>query len=118
MAESNTKMNYEEEEDILSLSRGRKVKASVEVGDFVIDIDQKGFVSGIEILNASKNLHIPETQLRDLKQASMQVTYKPNYVYIFLVFQFEEKEKDVSIPLAMDLGHGSATTEMAQFAIA
>lgn len=118
MAETNTKMIYDKEEDILSLSRGREVKASIDIGDFIIDIDHNGFVTGIEILNASLNLDISEEKLQNLKQASMRVTYKPNHVYVFLVMQFEDKEKDISIPLTVNLGHGEVTTESAQFAIA
>mgnify|MGYP001593024893 FL=1 len=118
MAEVNTKIIYDEEEDILVLSRGRKIKASIDVGDFIIDVDYDGFISSIEILNASKNLNIPESQLQKLKQASMNITYKPNYVYLFVILQFEGGEKDISIPLTVDLGHGSVTTEVAQFAIA
>ena len=38
MAEINTKMNYDEEEDILLLSKERKVKASIYLRDFIIDI--------------------------------------------------------------------------------
>ncbi len=118
MATGDTKMMYDEEEDILSLSRGYEVKASIEIGDFVIDVDHNGFIAGIEILNASQNLNISEEQLQNLKQASMNVTYKPNYVYIFLVMKFEATEKDISIPLTVDLGHGKVTTENAQFVVA
>ena len=118
MAEVNTEMKYDEEEDILSLSRGREVKASIDIGDFVIDVDHNGFITGIEILNASKNLEVSKDKLQNLKKASMKITYKPNHVYIFLIMQFENKEKDISIPLTIDLGHGSVTTERAQFAIA
>jgi len=118
MAESNTKMNYDSDEDILSLSRGRKVKASIEIGDFVIDVDTKGFITGIEILNASQNLGLKEDQLRRIQRASMSVKYKPNCVYIFLIMQLENKEKDITIPLTVDLGHGTLITEKANFAAA
>ena len=64
MAKSNTKIVYDEEEDILFLSKSRKVKASIDVGDFVIDVDTSGFISGIEILNASENLKISESNNR------------------------------------------------------
>ena len=47
MAKTNTKIVYDEEEDILSLSKNRKVKASIDIGDFIIDIDHKGYVTGI-----------------------------------------------------------------------
>ncbi len=119
MAKNNAKMNYDNEEDILSLSKGRPVKASIDIGDFVIDVDHKGFITGVEILNASQNLHLTEKQLCTLKQASMSVTYKPNYVVIFLVMEFDNKEKEkLSIPLTVDLGHSSVTTEKARFAVA
>ena len=118
MAEINTKMNYDEEEDILLLSKERKVKASIDLGDFIIDIDTKGFVSGIEILNASQNLGLKENQLKSLKQASMNVSYKPNHVHITIIMHFGNKEKDIHIPLTVDLGHGSVRTEQTVFAAA
>lgn len=118
MAKGDTKMIYDEEEDILSLSKNRKVKASIDIGDFIIDIDTKGFVSGIEILNTSENLKIPEEQLKKMQEASMSVTYKPNYVCIYITMRFKDKEKDITIPLTVDLGHGSIRTEKMKFAVA
>ncbi len=118
MAKLNTKIIYDEEEDILFFSKGRKVKASIDIGDFIIDVDTNGLVSGIEILNASKNLNVSEEQLKSLQNASMSITYKPNYVYIYLVMQFKDKEKDITIPLTVDLGHGSVRTERTNFAVA
>ncbi|HLC65182.1 MAG TPA: DUF2283 domain-containing protein [Candidatus Nanoarchaeia archaeon] len=118
MAKINTKIIYDEEEDILFLSKGRKVRSSIDVGDFIIDVDTRGFISGIEILNASSNLKIPEGQLKGLQNASMIVTYKPNYVHISLIMQFKGKEKDITIPLTLDLGHGSVKTERTNFAVA
>ena len=118
MAKVNTKIIYDEEEDILFLSKSRKVKASIDIGDFIIDIDHGGFVTGIEILNASDNLNVPVDQLKDLQKASMAVTYKPNYVYITLVMVFKNKEKDIAIPLTVDLGHRSVSTQNMNFAVA
>ncbi len=116
MAKGNSKISYDLEEDILSLSRERKIQASIEIGDFIIDVDMNGFVAGIEILNASKNLNLSEEQLTKLEQASMHVTYKPNYVYILLIMKWKDGERDISIPLSLDLKQG--ITDTAQFAIA
>ena len=69
MAKADTKIIYDKNEDILYLSRGRKAKASIEIGDFVIDIDFKGFVSAIEILNASENLGVKPDVLKKIKEA-------------------------------------------------
>jgi len=118
MAKVNTKIVYDKEEDILFLSKGRKVKASIDIGDFIIDVDMNGFITGIEILNASENLKLTEEQLSSLQEASMVVNYKPNYVVIYLVMKLKEKEKDLTIPLTVDLGHGSVRTERTNFAVA
>lgn len=118
MATGNTKIIYDSEEDILFLSRCRKVKASIDIGDFIIDVDMKGFISGIEILNASENLKVLKEQLKGLEQASMVITYKPNYVYIYLVMKLKDKEKAITIPLTVDLGHGTASKETTCFAVA
>ncbi|MFH1500432.1 MAG: DUF2283 domain-containing protein [archaeon] len=105
MAKSNTKIIYDEEEDILNLSRGNPSKASIEVGDFILDIGFDGFVSSIEILNASENLNMCGKMLRNIEKACMNVIYKPNYLYVVLLFNFKEKEKEIAIPLTIDLGH-------------
>jgi len=118
MAQYTKKMMYDDEEDILFLSKGQRVKSSIDVGDFIIDLDAKGFISGIEILNASENLKLPKEQLKSLKEASLSVTYNPSCVYIYLIMKFKDKEKDITIPLTVDLGHCSATTEKTEFAVA
>lgn len=118
MAKVSTKMIYDKDEDILFLSKGRKIKASIDIGDFVIDVDMNGFIAGIEILNASENLNMSSKMLKELQEASMSVTYKPNYVRVTLLMRFKKEKKDVTIPLKVDLGHGSVKTESIQFAVA
>ena len=115
MAKINTKIIYDKEEDILYLSKERKVKASIEIGDFILDVDMDDFISGIEILNASENLDISPEYLESIQKASMQVTYKPNYAHILLVFAFKDKEIRVPVPLTIDLGHGEVKTEKTEF---
>ena len=110
------KIKYDAEEDILVLSKGNKVKSSEDIGDFIIDIDHDRFITGIEILDASTTLGIDAEQLKNLKTASMKVTYKPDHALILLVLGFAHKEKDISIPLTLSLGHSSTKTESAKFA--
>lgn len=110
MAKNNTKIDYDDEDDILFIAKARKVKSSVDIGDFIIDIDHKGFVSGIEILNASKHLSISSNKLKDIQKASMKVSYHPKQIYITLNISFENKEKEITIPLAIGLGHNTITT--------
>src|SRR3989338_363206 len=116
MAKSNTKLSYDREEDILNLSRGISSQASIEVGDFIIDIDSNGFVSALEILNASENLNFNPELLNNFEKANMSVLYKPDYIQIILTFYFQGKEKEVVIPLTVDLGHKHSHKEEIIFA--
>lgn len=108
---------YDKENDILYFSKGRNIKFSIDIGDFILDIDSKGPVCGIEILDASLNLNISEKDLSRINKASMSVSYKPNNVYVAIVLVIGNKKKDIVIPLAADLGH-HARTEKTSFAVA
>mgnify|MGYP000220990112 CR=1 FL=1 len=112
MAKSNTKIIYEEKEDILYLSKCKKVKASIEIEDFIIDIDMDGYVSGIEVLNASENLQISPAKLKQIEKAKMNIIYKPNYVYIFLLLKLKKEKKEVALPLTISLGHPKVKKEV------
>ncbi len=116
MAKKNTKIIYDEEEDILTLNKSRSVKASIDIGDFIIDVDNKGYVSGIEVLNASKNLNINKKYLKNLDKATLTANYKPKYVYLLLTLILKNKEKDIAIPLSVDLGHEKISTQKTSFA--
>jgi len=105
MAEGNEEITYNVEEDILNLSRKKSSQASIEIGDFILDIDFNGFVSAIEILNASENLGLDKNILSNLDKAKMGIVYKPGYIFVMLVFNSKDIEKDIRIPLTLDLGH-------------
>lgn len=115
MAEINAKIIYNKEEDILNLSKGKSSIASIEIGDFIIDIDSKGFISSIEIINASENLNISADLLEKFDKASMSVIYKQGYIYIYLNFILQGKEKEIAIPLTVNLGHEEVEKEETVF---
>lgn len=107
MARQIKTIDYDSENDILFISNGEKVKASLDIGDFVLDVSHSNLVCGIEIMDASENLGISRAVLKDIKSMKMSVTYKTNYVYVLLmiVFKKEDKEVNIPIPLTLDLGH-------------
>jgi len=53
------KFDYDEENDSLFIYKpNQTVKGSVEIGDFVVDLAPSlNKIVGLEIMNASKNLH-------------------------------------------------------------
>jgi uncharacterized protein YuzE len=115
MAKSNTEIKYDGSEDILSFWKGESSQVSIEIGDFIVDINSGGYVVGFEIINASENLDINSEFLENIEEASMAVVYKPNYVYITLRVKLKGQNKDISIPLTIDLGHKKVEKEVVVF---
>jgi len=73
---------YDSEEDILFFSKGRASKGTLEIGDFVIDIDAKGDLTAIEIFNASKIFNVSKKILSMMKSARLKVQSTPNAMYL------------------------------------
>ena len=107
-------IDYDSENDIFFVSNGDKVKASLDIGDFVLDINHNNLVCGIEIMDASENLGIPKETLKSIRNMKMSVTYKTNHVYVLLMIVFKKKGKEVNvpIPLTLDLGHKTPLKEI------
>ena len=77
MAKDITEITYDRQEDILSLWSGKESQVSIEVGDFIVDVDNKGHVTGLEIMNASDNLEVSPEIIGHVEKASLSVLYKP-----------------------------------------
>jgi len=114
MAKQIKTINYDYENDIFSISNGDKVKASIDIGDFILDVSHNNLVCGIEIMDASENLGVPKEILKNIKSMKMSVTYKTNHVYVLLMIVFKKKGKEVNvpIPLTLDLGHKTPKKEV------
>jgi uncharacterized protein YuzE len=93
MAKKIKTIDYDFENDIFFISNEEKVKASIDIGDFVLDVNHKNFICGIEIMDASENLGISKDVLGAIKHMEMSVNYKTNHVYVLLVVMFKQKEK-------------------------
>ena len=114
MARQIKTIDYDSENDIFFISNGEKVKASIDIGDFVLDVSHDNFICGLEIMDASENLGINKDILKNIKSMKMSVTYKTNYVYVLLMITFkkEDKEINIPIPLTLDLGHKTPKQEV------
>ncbi len=107
MAKEIKTIDYDPKNDIFFINNGEKVKASIDVGDFVLDVNHNNFICGLEIMDASENLGISKEDLDSIKSIKMSVNYKTSYVYVLLLMAFKKqgKEVNVPIPLTLDLGH-------------
>jgi uncharacterized protein YuzE len=114
MARQIKTIDYDADNDIFFISDGEKVKASLDIGDFVLDVSHKNLICGIEIMDASENLGINKADLKHIQNIKMSVTYKTNYVYVLLIVAFKKNEKEVNvpIPLTLNLGHKTPRKEV------
>ena len=114
MASQIKTIDYDSNNDIFYISNGEKVKASLDIGDFILDVSHDNFICGIEIMDASENLGIDKKDLEFIQNIKMSVNYKTNHVYVLLMMTFEKQDKEVNvpIPLTLDLGHKSPRKEI------
>jgi len=80
MAKEIKTIDYDFDNDIFFVSDGSRVKASLDVGDFVLDVNHENLISGIEVQDASENLGIDKGILGKIKSMKMSVNYKTNNV--------------------------------------
>ncbi|MBS3100384.1 DUF2283 domain-containing protein [Candidatus Pacearchaeota archaeon] len=100
-------IDYDLDNDILFISNEEKVKFSLDIGEFVLDVSHSNLICGIEIMDASDNLGVSKEVLKKIQNIKMSVNYKTNHVYVLLmiVFKKDGKEVNVPIPLTLNLGH-------------
>lgn len=114
MARQIKTIDYDADNDIFFISNGEKVKASLDIGDFVLDVSHKNLICGMEIMDASENLGIDKDDLKHIQNIKMSVNYKTNYVYVLLMVVFKKKGREVNvpIPLTLNLGHKTPKKEV------
>lgn len=76
---------YNKTEDILVVGKHkkyRKVKASIDMGEVLLDVSTRGSIIGIEILNASTNIGISKESLLKIKDVSFNVRCCPDFTVV------------------------------------
>jgi uncharacterized protein YuzE len=96
--------DYDQENDSLFAYKKAKIKGSIDIGYFIIDISTQGKVVGIEILDISKvlkNLGIFNTKkfLDNIKKAGFRAVYQNDSIMIY--FMISSKSKEVSSSIAI-----------------
>lgn len=117
MARQIKTIDYDAANDIFSISDGEKVKASIDVGDFILDVSHDNLICGMEIMDASENLGATRELLGSIRKMKMSITYKTNHIYVLLMISSQQsgKEINVQIPLSISLGHQKPKKEVLTF---
>ena len=66
MAKTIKTIDYDSDNDILFISDEEKVKSSLDIGDFILDVSHNNFICGIEVMDASENLGISKDVLKNI----------------------------------------------------
>lgn len=90
---------YNKEDDILFFTRGKPGKQTIEIADFILDVDKNSNLVGIEILNASKALGVPKSFLSSLDYAKVKTESTPNALYVKFLFASLNVIQNVQVPL-------------------
>lgn len=78
---------YDHQYDILTFKlKDRNYKMSIEFQDFVIDIDDKGFIIGIRIFDASRVSGLSKIALRNMKHGEFNASIQDNIVTVRFKF--------------------------------
>jgi len=96
--------DYDYYSDSLYISKTKeKVKGSIRVGDFIMDISFDTRVIGLEILNASKNLGTTKKSLKNIKKAKIRTILKRDFFGVaYMVVGSKKPIKDSEIVLPLE----------------
>jgi len=95
---NNGKITYDYKYDNLMIKiKNRNYKRSLEFQNFIIDIDDKDFVMGIRILDASKVFGIQKYVLQNIEHAEFKSEIEDDLLTIRI--KFLSKQRNRIIPL-------------------
>lgn len=103
------KFDYDSENDSLYIYGGKgseKLKGSLDVGNFIIDITQSNRVSGLEILDFKevlKNLGAanPDEIARNIQAAQIKAVNKGDSIVIYYLIEYKGTKIGSSVAVAV-----------------
>lgn len=97
------KAKYDEDVDALLVRKeGEPIAFSINIlENFILDVDSSRKIVGLEILNASKVLNIPKSELKELKGGSISTLIMKEFygAKYSLLFPKERVESQIAVPV-------------------
>lgn len=92
------KFLYDYKYDILTFKiQNRNYKKSIELQNFVVDIDEEDFVTGIRIFDASKVFGVNKYNLKNIVQYKFEANIENNVITIRIKFVSKIRNKMIPI---------------------
>ncbi len=88
--------DYDAQSDVLYVyTKGIKYKESMDLGDIILDIGEKGHVKGVVILDASKKFNLDKYDLRHVKKLSCGIEITPDVVKLKITIGVIKRNKEI-----------------------
>ena len=103
--------DYDEENDILFIHKKDKIKGSVDIADFIVDLSTDEKVVGLEIMNATEHLEklgvtSPKEVLKNISGARLRAFYRQDGVVIYFSIASTLAKEEISSSIAMPIAVG------------
>ncbi len=87
-------VDYDYKEDTLFFKiKNREYKKSLDYGNFVLDIDKEGFITGIQLFDASKLFKIDKNALLKVKRWEFNTKVENKIITVQLTFETVKRNK-------------------------
>ncbi len=95
-AKGKGKSDYDYANDILFFKvKDREYDHSIELQDIVLDVDKKGYVTGIQIFDASTMFTVDKDSLRNIQKWEFNVKIEGRIIFVQLMFEMIRRNKVV-----------------------
>jgi len=93
-AKGNGEVDYDYLHDIIFFKvKDRGYQKSIEFEDIILDIDKDGFVTSIQIFDASNLFKLSREELRSIKKWAFEIKVENNVINIQLIFSVINRNK-------------------------
>lgn len=90
------KLDYDFKNDILFFkARNREYAKSIESGNIVFDMDSEGYISGMQIMEASKFLELDKKELLKIPKWKLSAAINENRIIMRLVFKVMRRNREI-----------------------
>ncbi len=87
-------LDYDLKNDILSFKvKNKEYKKSIEAENIVIDLDEAGYIIGVQIFEASKFLNLEKKDLMKIPNCQLKASLNAKTIELRLTFQIKVSNK-------------------------
>lgn len=97
-----TEFNYHQEDYIAVFKYGDydKYDRSIEIANFVVDLDEEGDFLGLEVINASERLPLSKEELSSVRQVKTTVFDDEDDRMVSILVYYDDDKTSLNVPFS------------------